>query len=91
MADAENGIQINNQYLRQFPEFLAFLNKSGTAPDPDPTPPIGLPELVTPEEAIQQAYLQLRAALAGDLLDKIKASSPGFFEQLVIDLLVAMG
>ena len=91
LVDAERGVSIDNQYLRQFPEFLAFINKSGATPDTRPQPPIVPPEAITPEEAIQQAYLQLRSALASELLDKIKAGSPAFFEQLVIDLLVAMG
>lgn len=33
----------------------------------------------------------MREALAQELLQQVKRCSPGFFEQLVIDLLVAMG
>jgi restriction system protein len=33
----------------------------------------------------------LREALAADVLDAVKKSTPTFFEELVIDLLVAMG
>ncbi len=45
----------------------------------------------TPEEALETAYQNLRAELADELLRAILSSSPAFFEQLVIDLLVRMG
>ncbi len=46
---------------------------------------------ITPEDALAVAYQTLRANLESELLDQIKASSPAFFERLVIDLLVGMG
>jgi restriction system protein len=91
IQDAKHGHVINNEYLKQFPEFLEFLSRSSNASGEKGTTVSVALVTETPEEAIQQAYLQLRSALASDLLDKIKASSPSFFEQLVIDLLVAMG
>jgi restriction system protein len=45
----------------------------------------------TPEEALEASYQALRRTLAQDLLERVKASSPRFFENLVVDLLVAMG
>lgn len=45
----------------------------------------------TSEESIEQNYQEIRKKLAEDLLQEIKANSPAFFEELVIDLLVAMG
>jgi restriction system protein len=45
----------------------------------------------TPEESLEASYAGLRAALALDLLDRIAACPPAFFERLVVDLLVAMG
>lgn len=44
-----------------------------------------------PEEMISRGYSQHRAAVEIDLLDRIKNAPPAFFEQVVIDLLVAMG
>jgi restriction system protein len=90
LADADRGVQINNQYLKRYPEFVVFLNGPDAAVI-DPKPPTELERPETPEEAMPKAYSQLRTALASDLLDKIKTSSPSFFEQIVIDLLVAMG
>lgn len=46
---------------------------------------------MTPEEHIELGYQQIRDELATSLLQRVKASPPEFFEQLVVDLLVAMG
>ena len=45
----------------------------------------------TPEELILSGYRQVQSALASDLLERVKAASPAFFERLVVQLLVAMG
>lgn len=37
------------------------------------------------------AHLQMRKALKAEILEQIMASAPAFFEQLVVDLLLAMG
>jgi restriction system protein len=47
--------------------------------------------VLTPEEQLASSYHLLRQSLADDLLEAAKKSSPAFFEQLVVDLLVAMG
>ena len=46
---------------------------------------------VSPSESIGDLINQLNSSLATDLLEQIKAQTPAFFEQLVIDLLVKMG
>lgn len=48
-------------------------------------------EKTTPEEQIEAAYQAVLSALRADLLDRIGQNSPAFFEQLIVDLLVAMG
>ena len=45
----------------------------------------------TPEEALEDAYAQMRLASESDLLDKARAARPDFFERLVVEFLVAMG
>ena len=47
--------------------------------------------LPSTEGDIEEIYQQIREKVAGDLLQQIKANSPTFFENLVIDLLVEMG
>jgi restriction system protein len=45
----------------------------------------------TPDERIDSALEEIRRAVAQELLDKIALSPPAFFEQLVLDLLHALG
>jgi restriction system protein len=40
---------------------------------------------------VEAGYARHRASLASDLLAKLRECSPPFFEQVVVDLLVAMG
>jgi restriction system protein len=86
---------VDNSFLKQFPEFRAFQTKRaekawesrrGEEIPKDQDDPI-----VTPDERLDGAYKELRETLADDLLERVLASSPKFFEYLVIDLLVAMG
>lgn len=78
--------RIDNDFLRRYPTFTEFFDR--TAPE---APGDGPPDTATPEETLEAAYLALRNALADELLDRMKSCSPGFFERLVVDLLVAMG
>ena len=86
--------RIDSRFLRQFPEFVAFV-RGGEREGPEggegkPVPPPVPPER-TPEELIESGYRQVQNALASDLLERVKGASPAFFERLVIQLLVAMG
>jgi len=45
----------------------------------------------TPEEQIESASLAMRRSLGGEIISKLKISTPAFFENLVVELLVAMG
>lgn len=49
------------------------------------------PERRTPEEMMEQSFEALRDNLGRELLAKLKAASPSFFERLVVELLVRMG
>ncbi|MGA2264468.1 MAG: restriction endonuclease [Acidobacteriota bacterium] len=86
----ENPSRINIRFLERFPEFSIF---RGTAKSEKEQEAPGKPEGEhgTPEEALEAAYERLRNELAVELLEHLKASSPQFFERLVVDLLVAMG
>ena len=88
---AEKPSRINAKSLEQFDEFQTFKQTSRL-----PAPEVGGNEVSeipadTPEETLQDAYLELRKNLADDLLETVKKSSPEFFERLVVDLLVRMG
>ncbi len=91
----KNPARIDDKYLTQFPEFQAFKTKrkeklaevvgtkDGDAGVEDPD--------ITPDEQLDVAYKELRETLADELLHRVRAGTPRFFEHLVVDLLVAMG
>ena len=80
--------EINSAYLRQFPEFVEF--QTPKQKEKEETRP-KLDDSTTPEEEIESAYQKLRDDLSTELLEIVKGCSAAFFEQLVVDLLVAMG
>jgi len=91
----DRGLQVLNQrltkidvkFLDQFEEFRQFRAIRREKPTES-----GEEETeATPEEALANAYQDLKNNLAGELLQQLKASSPTQFENMVIDLLVAMG
>lgn len=83
-----NPTHIDNNYLKQYPEFIEFqnLSKQEIKQEEKEEEP-----QQTPEEVLDSGYQALRAELAQDLLERIKKSPAKFFENLVVDLLVAMG
>lgn len=80
--------RVDIKLLSQFPEFESFRTKAAIAPQPIASGPV--PEQ-DPEELLDATYTALRRTVEADLLDHVLASSPAFFEQLVLSLLVAMG
>ena len=86
--------RIGLKFLDQFAEFREFKNARpprgvSTGEKGGSVPAVELPQ-TTPEEALQAAYQTLEDKLADELLDRVRQSSPAFFEQLVVDLLVGM-
>lgn len=80
---------IDAKFLKQFPEFLEF--QKGNRPFKKEEESEGEDTQRTPFETLEFAYQDLRRALALDVLDRVKRCSPKFCEQLVVDLLVAIG
>ncbi len=85
--------RIDNDFLMQFDGFQNFRARSGTRSvrDTHATEADADDRQTDPTERLNTAYGEIRTALAIDLLDQVKHASPGFFENLVVDLLVAMG
>lgn len=96
---ADNPSRIDSSILVRFDEFKAFLSRSrasarGTARPLDNEPVAAILEGAgkqAPAERIDFAYEELSAALRSELLDRIRAAPPAFFERLVVDLMLAMG
>lgn len=82
--------RIDNTYLKQFEAFRVFTapkkvesESAQTASEQESGS--------TPDEQIAQAYQALNDSLADEILDTVITASPSFFEQLVVDLMLAMG
>lgn len=82
------GEQINNQYLSQYPEFLDFKTRTKDTSD---SLDENTTSLVTPEELIEAAVDTLNTNLSDEILQAVLSASPAFFENLVVDLMLAMG
>lgn len=84
---------INVRLLKQFPEFKIFINGENNIANEDTSLSQEIIEKTsqTPQEVLETSYQNLRQNRAQELLEQIKNSSPKFFENLVIDLLIAMG
>lgn len=82
--------RIDIKVLSQYPEFVEFHNpqKQNRNTPAEITQEISSE---TPEEILQKAYQSIRSDLASEILDRIKSNTPSFFENLIVDLMVAMG
>jgi restriction system protein len=81
--------EINARFLMSYQSFRDFMSagsQGSAAPDPAPGE-----RLQTPEESIDSHYTALVAKLRSELMEKILANDPAFFEQLIVELLTAMG
>lgn len=48
-------------------------------------------DLSTPQEKLEFAYNTIMGEVASELLERLKNSTPAFFEKIVVDVLLAMG
>jgi restriction system protein len=88
--------RIDNAFLSQFTEFQQFKERSRASQTkrPKEAAPVEeefVSETATPDEIMRAAHKQIDAALAQDLLERILAAPPVFFERLVVNLLLGMG
>ncbi|MGD0708850.1 MAG: restriction endonuclease [Anaerolineaceae bacterium] len=84
-----NPDRINMKFLQQFPEYIEFRETNKEKGKSDIVEEVL--EDLTPEEVLEDAYQRIHKDLAEDLLEYVLNSSSGFFEKLVVDLLVKMG
>ena len=90
LARAPARIEVN--LLREHPDYVEWRKrasapsggKGGVAATSDESTD-------TPEEALERAAGQLRGALQADVLDRVRKAGSAFLEQVVVDLLIAMG
>lgn len=87
---------IDNAYLSQFEEFVDFKQQSNIDSEKQSLKPSSKAENIsdddiTPDEALLASYRKINDALAEDILERTRKVTPEFFEQLLINLLLAMG
>ncbi|MBS0982788.1 restriction endonuclease [Gluconobacter cerinus] len=89
---ATNPMRIGVNELKDYEGFREFF--SGQKSSDDDAAPVAIAPTVetgTPEEQIEAAYQAVQSALRAELLERIVQNTPAFFEQLIVDLLIAMG
>lgn len=85
---AKKPARIDIRLLQTFPEYRQPLAGS----TPEPLSVVDTPtSALSPEEALEDAFLVIRRALANDVLANVKQCDPQFFESLVVKLLLRMG
>lgn len=88
---SKNPERIDVRFLRRFPGFTAFLKTKHDEETGSASVTSTVEAKESPVEQIESAYAQLRRALASELLARIAAAAPDFFERLVVELMLKMG
>jgi restriction system protein len=82
---------INKDFLEQFDEFKEFQKRQREA-GPEASAISDEPAATaTPDEVVREAHQKINAALSAELIDRVRESSPTFFEHMIVELLLAMG
>ncbi len=88
-----NPTKIDNAFLDQFESFQDFKNRKGTQPSKGSE--LEKHDIAdqdsTPDEILRSAHKTINDALGTELLDRVRLSTPQFFEDLIIELLITMG
>jgi restriction system protein len=82
---AEGVSEIDVSVLERYPEFVAWRSQQKVEEG------VAEPARENPEEAIGSCFGILNSELARELVERVHSFSPGFFERLLVDLLVRMG
>ncbi|MGV3533445.1 MAG: restriction endonuclease [Chthoniobacteraceae bacterium] len=91
---AEKPASVDLKLLARYPKFVERLSKSkpigggGSSQVTSPDPNGGS---ITPHEKIEAAFAELKQTLTANLREQLAKVDPFRFEQVVLDLLVAMG
>lgn len=83
----ENPKEIDNDYLRKFEDFKKWKEGSREGKEEKKESEEGK----SPEEIMDNKYKEMKESLVNDIKSEIMNSSPSFFEELVVDLVIEMG
>lgn len=85
----ESPARIDMRLLDRYPPYRRFRQRPGHGTEGPPS--TGAEAVETPEEVLERSYQAIRAEIAAELLARVRLCTPGFFEQLVVELLLKMG
>ncbi|MFT8737104.1 MAG: restriction endonuclease [Zymomonas mobilis] len=79
--------------LKNYPPFIDYCNRNYSQDTQETSVPTTTQDHVTgtPEERMEAAHKELQTELRSEILHQIAEKNPTFFEQLIVDLMVAMG
>lgn len=84
--------RVDLRTLSAFEEYRQFRSQDSSDDAASATTPVHVePTAGTPTERMEAAYRELRKATAADVLDRVLEQSAVFFEQVVLDVLQAIG
>ena len=83
--------RVDDDLLSTYPTFAEWKKRERQRPSQSDPASQGEESGETPEETLDRAAEDLRAMLEAELLDRVRSAVPAFLEQVVIDLLIAMG
>jgi restriction system protein len=87
--------RIDTKYLNRFPDFQQSREGEVEKEDGETVsallPITDKAQTLTPDEVMRTAHRQLEAALADELMQRIRSGTPEFFESLVVRLLIGLG
>jgi len=95
----ENPARVDVRLLERFPEFNEFKQRARDSQTGGLSPSTAevtsktetVERLATPDELLRATITDIEAALSSELLDRILAAPPVFFEELIVTLLLRMG
>lgn len=87
---AKNPATVDNKLLATYSNYRDKVLKESDS-DEGIAPPVAAPNELTPTDQVEEAHQKLNQILATELLDLMARMDPYKFEQLVVDLLFAMG
>jgi restriction system protein len=88
---ADNPEKIDSNYLKRFPSFADFKSSAENSGEDDHTSVNPNADDLTPDDQLEEAYKQINASLASDLLNEVLKLTPHTFERFVVDFLSKMG
>ncbi len=78
-------------YVQNFPAYQQWQHNSKASVNSDGSPSANADPDAMPEESVRRAFQRLEDELQADILARMQEASPKFLEQVVVDLLIAMG